>query len=456
MAFHRVRLAPLALALCACIEARAAESLKSVAADASALLKRANYYRSAMSKEQDPALAFRWMQEAAQKGLPAAQYELAKMLLAARGAPFDLEKAREWLQRASVKDKRAAALLAKISERPPQAPPTIPRRAPPLSQLALSPDATARNGTAGVADAAARGDLPALQALLRAGASIETMDADGRTPLMATALEGRADAAKLLIERGADPDAQDRRGETPLILAARNRRLDAAALLLATGKIKQASLNSALFLAAGNCDAAMLMRLREKGARALSQKDGETPLMRAAAACSAGVVNLLSQAEPIDAVDHAGRTALWIAARHGDSWVVAALLARGASPEAADRFGYTPLLAALEQGKEEAALTLMRAGANVSARTETGKTPLILSAHRGLKRFVGEALARKADPNLRDALGMTALMAAAERGHDEIVGALLANGADRNLRNKKRETAIELAGDEKTRGRLLN
>jgi len=421
--------------------------------DASALFQRANYYRSALSKEQDPALAFRWMREAAEKGLPAAQFELGKMLLDARGASFDLAQAREWLRKAARKDKRAASLLGKVEANPPSPPAPMSKRNVTQQPLALTPEAAARNGAAAVIDAASRGDARALEALLRAGASVGATAHDGVTPLMAAAAAGRLQTAQRLLSLGADRHAKNANGDTAFTLAVRSRHGELATLLLAGSSA--ADLDRSVFLAVGNCDREMLERLLDAGAHADARDNGETPLMRAAGRCPAGAVaSLLAQDGAVDAIDQMGRTALWRAAHEGNIGAVEALVAGGASRDRSDILGATPLLAALEQGHEDAALSLLRAGADLSARNVSGETPLIVAAHRGLSKAVGEALARGADPDARDALGSTALMAAARRGDAGLVRALLAKGADAGLRNRKRETAIDLAADDSTR-RLL-
>ena len=163
-------------------------------------------------------------------------------------------------------------MLAKISQQPPQSPPAIPKHATPASQLTLAPPTTARNGTAGVGDAAARGDTPALEALLRAGASVEATGPDGLTPLMHAALEGRLEAIRLLLRRGADVNARNKRRETALVLALLSRRSEVAGQLLSNDKVSQATLNAAVFAAAEACDEAALVRLRGERRPAHSAK----------------------------------------------------------------------------------------------------------------------------------------------------------------------------------------
>nr|WP_259371973.1 ankyrin repeat domain-containing protein [Caldimonas mangrovi] len=79
---------------------------------------------------------------------------------------------------------------------------------------------------ASLSQAAARGDVQRVQELLATGASADTRDAQGRTPLLEAVLLGDGsrryvDAARLLLEARADPNAADRDGVTPLAHARR-------------------------------------------------------------------------------------------------------------------------------------------------------------------------------------------------------------------------------------------
>ncbi|MCB1967616.1 MAG: ankyrin repeat domain-containing protein, partial [Candidatus Accumulibacter sp.] len=60
--------------------------------------------------------------------------------------------------------------------------------------------------------AAGRGDLTEIRALLDAGAEIDVTDALGRTPLHMAAFYGNPKTSALLIARGANIEARDRIG----------------------------------------------------------------------------------------------------------------------------------------------------------------------------------------------------------------------------------------------------
>jgi glutaminase len=86
--------------------------------------------------------------------------------------------------------------------------------------------------------AASKGDLTAIQRLMARGASINTPDYDGRTPLHLAAAEGQSHVVELFIKHGASLNPIDRWGGTPLKDAQKNNHKAIVTLL------KNASQNS--------------------------------------------------------------------------------------------------------------------------------------------------------------------------------------------------------------------
>jgi ankyrin repeat protein len=64
----------------------------------------------------------------------------------------------------------------------------------------------------------------------------------------------------------------------------------------------------------------------------------------------------------VNARDSEGRTALMLAARHGQTKAVLALLAAGADPNVADSHGFTPLRVANSAGNSSIIVALKKAG----------------------------------------------------------------------------------------------
>jgi ankyrin repeat protein len=201
----------------------------------------------------------------------------------------------------------------------------------------------------GLAGAAVRGDLVALERALAAGAAIDELDSQHLTPLLWAMRGRRVDAARTLIERGARVDLAMPDGTTPLMLAAQLGLESVSALLI------------------------------ERGAR-------------------------------LDTVDRDGRTALMLAARGGHHGVLSSLLTRGAVVGLADGSGRSALMYAALAGASAATIdALIDHGAGIEARTVQGATPLILAASWGHADSVRALLARGARMDARDQHGLSAL-----------------------------------------------
>ncbi len=82
---------------------------------------------------------------------------------------------------------------------------------------------------------AERGDVSALDALLKRDANADYRDSCDWTPLMKAALNGHTDTVQRLLAAGADVDAKDKGGYTGLMLAASNNHADSVAMLLDRG-----------------------------------------------------------------------------------------------------------------------------------------------------------------------------------------------------------------------------
>jgi len=92
--------------------------------------------------------------------------------------------------------------------------------------------------------------------------------------------------------------------------------------------------------------------------------DPAAELRRAAVIGDLPEMQTLLDSEPlIEARDENGRTALMLAALHGQAQAVDVLLAHGADPNAADGHGTTPLQAAVAGNQQAIAAALRRAGA---------------------------------------------------------------------------------------------
>ena len=201
--------------------------------------------------------------------------------------------------------------------------------------------------------AAAAGDMPMLNLLLRAGAAIDG-PASAQSPLAEAALACRLDVAKALVDRGASAGVS--RGQvkaTPLLAACQGACPSIALLLITHGADPHAATSA-----------------------------GVTPLMVAAWWGSAGCMRVLLQHEPdLLATDHAGHDGIYFAALRHHADCLELLLQAGADANRATVRGWTALMAAARNGCERCVRTLLAHHADSSAATPAGWTAMREAAH---------------------------------------------------------------------------
>jgi ankyrin repeat protein len=200
----------------------------------------------------------------------------------------------------------------------------------------------------------------------------------------------------------------------------------------ATSPMK-AELNSSLFQAIRDGDAALVQSLLGRGANANARDEtGSTALMEAALNADANMVRLLlDHGADVDAENRSGATALlW--ALH-DRQKVQLLLDHGADPKTrGDSWGHTTLIVAAKIPGTRATLQLLREReADLSANTG-GFTPLMAAALSGDLENVKYLIEQGADVRAKTPAGYTALHAAAFWGDADMVRFLLDRGADPN------------------------
>jgi ankyrin repeat protein len=135
-------------------------------------------------------------------------------------------------------------------------------------------------------------------------------------------------------------------------------------------------------------------------------------------------------------------TALILAAQHGFTHLVRALLQRGADVNRARKDGWTALHVAADGGFTETCTALLEAGASLSQlTTKRCASPLHTAARRGHTAVVDVLLNFKADPYYaRKEDGTTALHLAARNGFDGSVRRLIASGLlNEKLTSTRRE-----------------
>jgi ankyrin repeat protein len=259
-------------------------------------------------------------------------------------------------------------------------------------------------------DAAARGDLTAVRALIGKKADVNAARVDGMTPLHAAVYADRLDIADTLLRAGAKAAAGDRYGVTPLYLAAVN----------------------------GNAD--MIRRLLDAGVDPNTvDPGGESALMTAArTGAPAALRVLLERGATVDAREpEFGQTALMIAVREHHDAAVRILLEAGASPNAQTRKGPTPAFVPPCKGTGcgSEGVGINRGGLpdrGRRAEIKGGMTPLIYAARDGDASAARRLIEAGADLELGDANGIRPLLMSLLNNNLEVARLLVSKGANVN------------------------
>jgi ankyrin repeat protein len=310
-------------------------------------------------------------------------------------------------------------------------------------------------------EAAAAGDVTAVQAELQQGANVNAHGSAGQTPLMAAAVRGNTQVLDVLLAAGADLEAkgtpnftvvranfQAQLGDcyTALTLAAATGRHRAAEFLLARGAKIDCARRGLLSLA--------IMGPRQETDEQVAlvswllEQETATPFDRTMAYFSGHArTQALLGATSLDASDRdvAAAYAIWeLALTKGYRRVLRSV-------------GDADVWDAAGVGDTQRVAALLDTGISVDARTDaSGQTPLMHAVldddpARGVAT-VSFLLARGADVNAATDTRKTALMYAASRraaGSGPLISALLAAGAKRELKDQDGKDAATMARDAK-------
>lgn len=342
--------------------------------------------------------------------------------------------------------------------------------------VALAPVlASAAEPTLTVADAAMKGDIARVRALLEQDANPDEPGWYGATALHWVVRLQDASTAHRLLDLGADPNRLTDHGVAPLHLAIENGDERMVELLLGAGADPE-----------------------------LVDRFGEPPLIQAARTGSVSIVAaLLARGVDVDVRDAAfEQTALMTAAREGHVGIVELLIREGAEVDAQTRAGdvprfrlpsenagskgvgiirggwpergmrypvpgaKTPLLYATREGHLAVTRQLVEAGADIEKADANGVTPLINAILNASLTATGQAregsnhfavarylIEQGADVNASDWYGQTPLWAAVDIRNLEFDGPAPDNGIDREAALDLIELLLDRGADTNARTR---
>jgi ankyrin repeat protein len=339
----------------------------------------------------------------------------------------------------------------------------------------LAPDLRLIAASSDVADAAARGDLAAVRALIAKKADVNAPQGDGATAAHWAVYRGSKEMLDVLLRAGANPKAANRAGSTPLWLASINGDAGMIAALLGAGADANEKLplgRTPLMAAArtGNVDAMTALIDRGADVNARETLRGTTPIMWAADEGHEGAVQLLVRRgadfkarsnpatrgrgpalgkanDPRKAV--AAQGAALATGRALDLGQLNAITTgRGAAPqgrrgggagraggandadddaganpfrrpEPTDGGALTALVYAARSNDLETVKVLLEAGADINQTTGYGWSPLLVAAQNRYYKLAAYLLDRGADPNLANNGGWTPLYLATDNRNIE-------------------------------------
>ncbi|XP_027695128.1 ankyrin repeat and SAM domain-containing protein 6-like [Vombatus ursinus] len=328
-------------------------------------------------------------------------------------------------------------------------------------------DCTDEAGNTALQFAAAGGYEPLVRFLLRKGASVNSRNHYGWSPLMQAARFGHTNVLHILLENGADINAQNRLGASVLTMASRGGHLSAVKLLLETGAFvdnydhfnhsvledgNKGDLPdiTALMIAAQHGHEAVVHLLVEWGADAnYSVKTmGWSPLMLAALNGRVSVAQqLVDKGANPDHVNVLEKTSFEIALDFKHKEMIDYLdSVTTVRPKTDEEKRRPDIFHALKMGNFQLVKEIVDEDPNqVNIINGDGASPLMLAAVTGQLSLVQLLVERNADVDKQDNVhGWTALMQATYHGNKEVVKYLLNQGTDVTLRAKNGYTAFDL------------
>jgi ankyrin repeat protein len=279
--------------------------------------------------------------------------------------------------------------------------------------------------------------------LLDKGAQINAMGSDGSTALHCAAQFGDKNMVALLITRGADINSRDNQGNSPLTKARFFMRPDVESLLRKHGGIDDSysAMSSAIMIG----DPVQILEILKTNPGILKSTDGDKhpSLLYDAIQTTRRpdiIALLIAKGADVNHKEAKGETPLALAILFGKDSIVAVLRKHGA------HYGISPIFDAVVSGDEtKTALLLAETPSLVNIKDTFGQTPLHVAVRLQNTRMAKLLLERHADINEKEKSNQTSLEVAVYQGDEKTVALLLAQGADTNLSYMPGESPLTVA-----------
>jgi ankyrin repeat protein len=301
-------------------------------------------------------------------------------------------------------------------------------------------------------EAALRGDIPVIEALLRYGANPNIQDAAGNTPMhLAIPQEVHSEALSLLLAVGRDPNIRNGDGNTPLHQVVSLGRAPAVIQVLLHSGADVALHNNLgqtpLYVAVERRRLPLMKPLLEEGTKIANifdaTNEGLTPFEKLLHDNPILIGYLLTPATIIQ-TDTNGNTALIVAVRDRASVeTVREILDRGAAVNVRNKEGDMALHFAVRQNQRDVGELLVASEADIFAQNSKGESAvrLIFPVSGGAREWmlIPDVLGKA------DSLGDTVLHFAAQWKLDNMIRLIVSKGADLEKRNTNGETPLFIA-----------
>jgi ankyrin repeat protein len=336
----------------------------------------------------------------------------------------------------------------------------LPWKKTPAENRQAAAKIIAERGTELLSAAAQRGELEAVEALLKAGVSART-NAPGELPLMqafaiseAASVKSRTSVIAQWQQTSNTLKSFGPNANPEFTASIRSQEAEQAAKVVAFAPEHLMRIRDLLIKHGADYDAfaataladtnrAIQLLAADRNVAQARDRDGQTPLHWAVLNDQLPLTSfwLKAGASPA-ATNFAGQTPLHIAATKGLTEQVKLLLAANAPTDIRDTNGWTPLDAAI-QAKQSDCIHLLMAKSPAAAHPERGlATPLHEAAASGNVAALAGLLDTETNLEARNELGLTPLQVAVLHGHLSAAALLVDKGAEVNVRDPAGNTLL--------------